>query len=197
MERKIPADVLIQRLNKKILDKLDINQALILGVVLKGLPVAYSIAKKNNAMKNFVPVIAQRPRYLQHYVNSYLPSPEWKSRLQEQLNRCRDIIIIDDVVNSGFTKQRLESIAISLTRGHDIPRRFAALVLNRKNLAGPSFVHPSDIFALKVKAEKVECDWGTITVPLLDLPVEKALQRCEEYFKKHWLNERRFVTITY
>jgi hypothetical protein len=50
---------------------------------------------------------------------------------------------------------------------------------------------------MKVKAEKVECDWGTITVPLLGLPIEKALQRCEEYFKKHWLNERRFVTITY
>jgi orotate phosphoribosyltransferase len=197
MRRKIAAHVLVQRLNEKILNKLDISKTLILGIVLKGLPVAYSIARINHTIENFVPVVAHRPLQLQHYVNSYLPSLEWKSYLQEQLNRCESIIIIDDVVNSGFTKQKLESIAISLTKGHRVSRWFAALILNRKNLAGPSFVHPNDIFASQVNAKEVECDWGTITVPLWDLPIEKARQRCEEYFQKHWLSEKRFITITY
>lgn len=197
MQKKIPADTLVQKLNKKILGKLDISKTLILGVVLKGLPVAYSIARINHTIENFVPVVAQRPLQFQHHVDSYLPSLEWKLYLQGQLNHCESIIIIDDVVNSGFTKQKLESIAISLTKRYRISRWFAALILNRKNLAGPSFVYHSDIFALQVNAEEVECDWGTITVPLWDLPIEKARQRCEEYFQKHWLSEKRFVTITY
>ncbi len=197
MKKKIPADTLVQKLNDKILGKLDIGKTLILGVVLKGLPVAYSIARINHTIENFVPVVAHRPLQLQHYVNSYLPSLEWKSYLKQQLNRCESLILIDDVVNSGFTKQKLESIAISLTRGCRISRWFAALILNLKNLAGPSFVYPSDIFALQVNAKEVECDWGTITVPLWDLPIERALQRCEEYLQKHWLSEKRFITITY
>ncbi len=197
MKRKIPTDTLVQKLNDKILGKLDISKTLIFGVVLKGLPVAYGIARMNHVIENFVPVVAHRPLQFQHHVNSYLPSLEWKSYLQEQLNRCGSLIIIDDVVNSGFTKQKLESIAISLTKEYRISCWFAALILNRKNLAGPSFVYPSDIFALQVNAGEVECDWGTITVPLWDLPLEKARQRCEEYFQKHWLSEKRFVTITY
>lgn len=197
MKRRIPADILVQKLNEKILGKLDITKTLILGVVLKGLPVAYSIARKNYAIENFIPVVAHRPLQFQHHVNSYLPSLEWKSYLQEKLNRYESLIIIDDVVNSGFTKQKVESIAISLTKEHRIFRWFAALILNRKNLAGPSFVYPSDIFALLVNAKEVECDWGTITVPLWDLSIEKARQRCEEYFQKHWLSEKRFITITY
>ena len=197
MKKKIPADRLIQKLNEKILDKLNISKTLILGVVLKGLPVAYSIARLNHIIENFVPVVAQRPLQLQHYVNSYLPSLEWKSFLQEGLNRYESLIIIDDVVNSGFTKQKLESIAISLTKRYRISRWFAALIFNRKNLAGQSFVHPKDIFALQVNAKEVMCDWGTITVPLWDLPIEKARQRCKEYFKKHWLSEKRLITITY
>jgi len=197
MKKKIPADMLVQKLNDKILGKLDIRKTLIFGVVLKGLPVAYSIARINHKIENFVPVVAHRPLQLQHYVNSYLPSLELKSYLQEQLNRCESLIIIDDVVNSGFTKQKLESVANSLTKGYRIFRWFAALILNRKNLAGPSFVYPSDIFALQVNAKEVKCDWGTITVPLWDLPIEKARQRCEEYFQKHWLSEKRFITITY
>jgi len=197
MKKKIPADTLVQKLNEKILGKLDISKTLILGVVLKGLPVAYSIARRNHTIENFVPVVAHRPLQLQHYVNSYLPSLEWKPYLQKQLNRYENLIIIDDVVNSGFTKQKLESIAFSLTNGYSISRWFAALILNRKNLAGPNFVYPNDIFALQVNAKEVKCDWGTITVPLWDLPIEKARQRCEEYFQKHWLSEKRFVTITY
>jgi len=197
MKKKIPADTLVQKLNDKILSKLDITKTLILGVVLKGLPVAYSIARTNDAMENFVPVVAHRPLHFQHYVDSYLPSLVWNSYLVERLNHCESLVIIDDVVNSGFTKQKLESIAISLTKGHEISRWFAALILNRKNLAGPRFVYPSDIFALQVDAKDVECDWGTITVPLWDLPIEKARQRCEEYFQKHWLSEKRFITITY
>ncbi|MFB0514234.1 MAG: hypothetical protein ACETVQ_01510 [Candidatus Bathyarchaeia archaeon] len=197
MKKKIPADTLVQKLNEKILGKLDISKTLILGVVLKGLPVAYSIARRNHTIENFVPVVAHRPLQLQHYVNSYLPSLEWKPYLQKQLNRYENLIIIDDVVNSGFTKQKLESIAFSLTNEYSISRWFAALILNRKNLAGPNFVYPNDIFALQVNAKEVKCDWGTITVPLWDLPIEKARQRCEEYFQKHWLSEKRFVTITY
>ena len=197
MKKKIPADTLVQKLNEKILGKLDISKTLILGVVLKGLPVAYSIARRNHTIENLVPVVAHRPLQLQHYVNSYLPSLEWKPYLQKQLNRYENLIIIDDVVNSGFTKQKLESIAISLTKEYRISRWFAALILNRKNLAGPNFVYPNDIFALQVNAKEVKCDWGTITVPLWDLPIEKARQRCEEYFQKHWLSEKRFVTITY
>lgn len=197
MKKKIPADTLVQKLNEKILGKLDISKTLILGVVLKGLPVAYGIARINHTTENFVPVVAHRPLQLQHYVNSYLPSLEWESYLQEQLNNFESLIIIDDVVNSGFTKQKLESITISLTKGYRIYRWFAALILNRKTLAGPSFIYPSDIFALQVSAKEVECDWGTITVPLWDLPIEKARQRCEEYFQKHWLNKKRLITITY
>ena len=197
MKRKIPADTLVRKLNEKILGKLDVSKTLILGVVLKGLPVAFSIAKINRAIENFVPVVAHRPLQLQHYVNSYLPSLEWRSYLREKLNRYESLIIIDDVVNSGFTKQKLESIAISLTKGCRISRWFAALILNRKNLAGPNFVYPADIFALRVNAKEVKCDWGTITVPLWELPMEEARQRCEEYFQKHWLSEKRFITITY
>jgi len=197
MKKKIAANTLVKKLNDKILGKLDISKTLIFGVVLKGLPVAYSIARINHTIGNLVPIVANRPLQLQHHVNSYLPSLKWKSYLQEQLNHCESLIIIDDIVNSGFTKQKLESIAISLTKGYKISCWFAALILNQKNLAGPSFVYPSDIFASKINAKEVECDWGTITVPLLDLPVEKARQRCEEYFQKHWLSEKRFVTITY
>jgi len=197
MKKKLPAGTLIQKLNEKILGKLDINKTLILGVVLKGLPIAYSIARMNHTIENFVPVVAYRPLQFQHHVNSYLPSLEWKSYLQEQLNHCESLIIIDDVVNSGFTKQKLESIATPLTKGYKLSHWFAALILNRKNLAGPSFVYSSDIYALQVNAKEVECDWGTITVPLWDLPVEKARQRCEEYFQKHWLSEKRFIAITY
>lgn len=197
MKQKIPADRLVQRLNDKILSKLDISKTLILGVVLKGLPVAYRIARTNDAMENFVPVVAHRPLQFQHHVSSYLPSLEWKSYLQKQLKHCENLIIIDDAVNSGFTKQKLESITIPLIKGYEISCWFAALILNRKNLAGPSFIYSSDIFALQVNAKEVECDWGTITVPLMDLPIEKARQRCEEYFHKHWQNETRFVTITY
>jgi len=197
MKRKIPADALIKRLNRKILNRLDINETLILGVVLKGLPVAYGIARINNAIENFVPVVAQRPLQLLHYVNSHLPSLEWKFYLQERLNSCKSLIIIDDVVNSGFTKQRVESIAISLTKGYNVSPWFAALILNKKNLVGPSFVYPRDIFALHVNAKDVECDWGTITVPLWDLPIDKARRLCEDYYQRHWLSEKRFVTITY
>ena len=74
---------------------------------------------------------------------------------------------------------------------------FAALILNRRNLAGPSFVHSSDMFALQVNAKEVRCDWGMITVPLWGLSIEKARQRCEDYLQKYWLNEKRFITITY
>ncbi len=197
MQRKIPADKLVQRLNEKILSKLEIRKTLILGVVLKGLPIAYNIARMNHSIDNFVPIVAHRPLHLQHYVNSYLPSLEWKSYLKEQLSHYESLIIIDDVVNSGFTKQKLESIAITLTKEYKVSRWFAALILNRKNLAGPSLIRYGDIFALKVNAKEVTCDWGTITVPLLDLSIEKARQRCEEYFQERWLNEERFITVTY
>jgi adenine/guanine phosphoribosyltransferase-like PRPP-binding protein len=197
MKKRISVGRLIQRLNGKILDRLDISKSLVLGVVLKGLPVAYRIAKANHVIDNFVPIVAHRPLQFQHYVNSYFPSPEWKAYLQERLERCENLIVIDDVVNSGFTKQRLESIMVSLTKGHQIKLWFAALILNRKNLASPSFVDLHDIFALRVNAKEVGCNWGAITIPLWGLSIDKARQACEDYLKKHWLNEQRFVTITY
>jgi len=194
MKKRFSAQKLIERLNQKITCQLNSDETLILGVVLKGLPIAYSLAKMNEAVENFVPIVAQRHIYMQHHVESYFPSLEWKKYYNERISLCENLLVIDDVVNTGFTKQRVESIVHSL----DTPsQRFAALVLNRKNLANPSFVNVQDLFALEVKATEVECDWGLITVPLWDLPVEEGRRRCEEYFQKYWLHEKRMITITY
>jgi len=100
------------------------------------------------------------------------------------------------VVNSGFTKQKLESITYSLTQGK-VPHSFAALVLNRKLLANPSFVRANDVFALQVNAEEVECDWGLVTVPLWNLSVKESILKCEEYFQRFWVNEQRIIKIIY
>lgn len=194
MRKHISARALIERLNEKLKRQLDFDDALILGVVLKGLPVAYCLAKMNHVVDNFVPIVAQRHIHMQHHVESYFPSREWRDHFGDQLSGCRSILIVDDVVNTGFTKQRVESIVNSLG-GTSL--RFAALILNRKNLANPSFVGARDIFAEEVKAAEVECDWGLIVVPLWDLSVEVALQRCEEYYKKFWTNEKRMITIIY
>jgi len=194
MKKRFSAQKLIERLNQKITRQLNSDETLILGVVLKGLPIAYSLAKMNEAVENFVPIVAQRHIYMQHHVESYFPSQEWKNYFSKQLHRCENLLVVDDVVNTGFTKQRVESIVHSLnTTSH----RFAALVLNRKNLANPSFVSANDLFAIEVNAAEVECDWGLITVPLWDLPVEEGLRRCEEYLQKYWIHEKRMMTITY
>jgi len=194
MRRRIVAQKLIELLNEKLQSKLNFADTLILGVVLKGLPVAYSLAKINQAVENFVPIVAQRHIFMQHHVESYFPSLEWKDYLCQQIRRCKNILIVDDVVNTGFTRQRIESIVHSLnTPSH----WFAALVLNRKNLANPSFVSEKDLFAKEVNAVEVECDWGLITVPLWDLPLKEARRRCEEYLQQYWLQEKRMITITY
>jgi len=194
MKKRFVAQKLVERLNEKIQRQLSPHETLILGVVLKGLPVAYSLAKMNDVVENFVPVVAQRHAYMQHRVESYFPSSEWKDYFGQQLGRCEDLLIVDDVVNTGFTKQRVESIVYSF----DTPsQRFAALILNRKNLANPSFVSANDLFAEEVNAAEVECDWGIITVPLWDLSVEAARQRCEQYHQRFWQSERRWITITY
>jgi len=194
MKKSLVAQRLIEWLNKKIRRQLNLQKTLILGVVLKGLPVAYSLAKMNGAVENFVPIVAQRHIYMQHHVESYFPSLEWRDYFSEQLNRCETLLVVDDVVNTGFTKQRVEGIVHSLGTPSF---RFAALVLNRKNLANQSFVDEKDLFALEVNATEVECDWGLITVPLWDLPIKEAQRLCEEYFERFWLNENRFVHITY
>jgi len=194
MKKRFVAQELIERLNVKIRSQLDLRGTLILGVVLKGLPIAYSLAKINGAVESFVPIVAQRHIYLQHHVESYFPSLEWKNHFSKQLNRYKNLLVVDDIVNTGFTKQRVESILHSLNAPF---HRFAALVLNRKNLANPSFVGMKDLFAMEVNAAEVECDWGLITVPLWDQPVEEGRRRCEEYLKKYWLHERRMITITY
>jgi len=150
----------------------------------------------NKAVESFVPIVAQRHVYMQHHVESYFPSLEWKSYFSKQLGRCENLLVIDDVVNTGFTKQRVESIVHSLNTPSQ-SHRFAALVLNRKNLANPSFVNAKDLFVREVNASEVECDWGLITVPLRDMPVEEGLKRCEEYLQKYWLHEKRIITITY
>lgn len=197
MRRRIVAQSLIERLNEKIGCQIDFRKALILGVVLKGLPIAFGLAKMNMIIENFVPIIAQRHIYMQHHVESYFPSQEWKTYFCEKQQTCDSLLIVDDVVNTGFTKQRVESILHGLDSWKANSRRFAALVLNRKNLANPNFVSDKDVFAMKVTAKKVECDWGLLTVPLWDLPVEVARKRCERYYNRFWLNEERRVTITY
>jgi phospholipid N-methyltransferase len=199
MEKRFVAQELIKRLNEKLRSHLNLQGTLILGVVLKGMPVAYSLAKMNNIIENFVPLVAQRHILMQHQVESYFPSLEWKDYYNHKSSRCKTILIVDDVVNTGFTKEKIESIAHSLNQEQELPLplKFAALVLNRENLGNPRFVDSNDFFAVEVNAKNVECDWGVITVPLWDLPVETALQRCEEYYKRFWQNEQRWITITY
>ncbi|MGQ9460969.1 MAG: hypothetical protein ACUVRA_07050 [Candidatus Bathyarchaeaceae archaeon] len=197
MRKRYVAQNLIQKLSETTSHRLNMKETLFLGVVLKGLPVAYSLARMNNVVENFVPMVAHRPLYMQHYVESYFPSPEWETHFRERLNCCENILIVDDTVNTGFTKQKLESIVYPLTRETEVPSRFAALILNRKNLANQSFIGSDDIFTLQVNAMEVECDWGLITVPLWGLPVKEALLQCEEYFQKFWMNEKRFINIIY
>jgi len=197
MRKRYIAQNLIQKLSATTSHRLNMKETLFLGVVLKGLPVAYSLARMNAVVENLVPVVAHRPLYMQHYVESYFPSPEWETHFRERLNHCENILIVDDIVNTGFTKQKLESIVYPLTRETEVPSRFAALILNRKNLANQSFIGSDDIFTLQVNAMEVECDWGLITVPLWGLPVKEALLQCEEYFQRFWLNEKRFINIIY
>jgi len=197
MRKRYIAQNLIQKLSETTSHRLNMKETLFLGVVLKGLPVAYSLARMNAVVENLVPVVAHRPLYMQHYVESYFPSPEWETHFRERLNHCENILIVDDIVNTGFTKQKLESIVYPLTKEIEVPSRFAALILNRKNLANQSFIGSDDIFTLQVNAMEVECDWGLITVPLWGLPVKEALLQCEEYFQRFWLNEKRFINIIY
>lgn len=199
MKKTFVAQKLIERLNEKIRRQINLRETLILSVVLKGLPVAYGIAKMNEAIDNFVPLVAQRHIYMQHHVESYFPSLEWKAYFSKEINYCGSLLIVDDVVNSGFTKQKVESIVQSLnqTHGNMLRQRFAALVLNRKTLANPKFVSPNDFYAMEVNAVDVECDWGLVTVPLWDLPMDSARRLCEEYHQKYWQNEHRWITITY
>jgi len=197
MKKRYVAQDLIQKLSETTSHRLNMKETLVLGVVLKGLPVAYSLARMNAVVENFVPLVAHRPLYMQHYVDSYFPSPEWETYFRERLNSCENLLIVDDIVNTGFTKQKLESIVSPLTKDTGIQSQFAALILNRKNLANQSFVGSDDIFTLRVSAMEVECDWGLITVPLWGLPVKEALLQCEEYFQRFWLNEKRFIDIIY
>ena len=197
MRKKYVAQSLIQRLSETTSRQLNMKKTLILGVVLKGLPVAYSLARMNSVVENFVPMVAHRPLYMQHHVESYFPSLKWASYFRDRLNRCETLLIVDDVVNTGFTKQKLESIVYSLTKEIETRRQFAALILNRKNLANKSFIGSNDLFALQVDAVEVECDWGLITVPLWDLTVKEALMKCAEYFQRFWLSEKRFINIAY
>jgi hypothetical protein len=199
MNRRFVAQRLLKKLNQRILGQLDLSCTVILGVVLKGLPVAYGLAKMNNALSNFVPLVAQRQLYMQHQIESYFPSLEWKARLDRLLSSSERVLIVDDVVNTGFTRQKVESIVHSLVqkRRKSVPQQFAALILNKRGLASSGFAHSSDIFALEVDASNVECDWGLMTVPLWDLSVQDAIRRCEEYYRKFWINEKRFLTVSY
>jgi len=199
MKKRFVAQKLIERLNTQIRRHLNLRETLILSVVLKGLPVAYSLAKMNEAVENFVPLVAQRHIYLQHHVDSYFPDLEWKTYLNKQLRLCRSMLIVDDVVNTGFTKQRVEGIAHSLNQDQEtkLPQRFAALVLNRKTLANPKFASTNDFYAMEVNATDVECDWGLVTVPLWDQPIDTARRLCEEYYQRYWQSEKRWITITY
>ncbi len=66
MKRQLVAQKLLEKLNRKIQRQLNLESTVILGVVLKGLPVAYGLARMNNAVSNFVPLVAQRQLYMQH-----------------------------------------------------------------------------------------------------------------------------------
>lgn len=197
MIRRYVAQKLVQKLSEEVRSQLNLQETLILGVVLKGLPVAYCLARMNGLVKNFVPIVALRPLHMQHHVESCFPSPQWQAYFEEQLNRCESTLIVDDVVNTGFTRQRVESSIFPLIKSENTTLRFAALVLNAKNLANPSFIHSNDLFALRVNAVEVECDWGLVTVPLWDLPIEEARLRCERYLQRFWLDKKRFITVTY
>jgi adenine/guanine phosphoribosyltransferase-like PRPP-binding protein len=196
MRKRVVAQKLIQKLNAKLQRRLNFKETLLLGVVLKGLPVAYSLARINDVMDNFVPLVAQRTLQMQHYVESNFPSLEWELYFKERLSNCGTVLIVDDVVNSGFTKQKLESIVYSMSKER-ISLGFCALILNQRYLTNPNFVSPRDTFVLRVNAGAVECDWGVITVPLMNLSVKEALVRCGEYFRRFWLHENRVITITY
>ncbi len=198
MKKQFVAQKLLKRLNKKVQHQVNLRHSLVLGVVLKGLPIAYGLAKFNDVVENFVPLVAQRHLYMQHQIESYFPSLEWKSYFGKLLEASECVLIVDDVVNTGFTRQKVESIVHSLMRMQNVvPQRFAALVSNRKKLANPALTLPDDIFALEVNAVDVECDWGLRTVPLWDLSVEEAILTCEEYFKQFWLDEKRLVKVSY
>jgi adenine/guanine phosphoribosyltransferase-like PRPP-binding protein len=196
MQRRIVAQKLIDTLEAKIRSQLNLEATLIVGVVLKGLPVAYAIARKNNVIENFVPIVAQRHIYMQHSVESYFPSLDWKNYYTKKLAQCENLLVLDDVVNSSFTRQRVEGIIHSLDSSSRI-LRFGALILNKRNLANPNFVSPTDFFAKTVNAKDVECDWGMITVPLWDQSVEVGRRRCEDYYRDYWLREKRVITLTY
>jgi len=196
MRKRFIAQKLIEKLNIILQRKLDFKETLLLGVVLKGLPVAYSLARMNDVMENFVPLVAQRTLQMQHYVESSFPSLEWKVYFKERLSNCGNVLIVDDVVSSGFTKKKLESIVYSVSKER-IDLGFGALILNQRYLTYPNFIGSGDTFVLRVNAESVECDWGVMTVPLMNLSVEETLMRCEEYFRRFWLYENRVITITY
>lgn len=196
MRKRFIAQKLIQKLNVKLQRKLDFEETLLLGVVLKGLPVAFSLARMNDVMENFVPLVAQRMFEMQHFVESSFPSLEWGVYFKERLSNCGKVLVVDDVVNSGFTKQKLESVVYSVS-GERVGLGFCALVLNERYLTNPNFVSSCDTFVLRVDAEAVECDWGVMTVPLMNLGVEETLVRCEEYFRRFWVCENRVITITY
>ena len=85
MGERYDARKLVQRLNEKIGDQLNPRATLFLGVVLKGLPVAYCLARMNNAVENFIPIVAHRPLPMKYHVDSYFPSPEWQTYFQGRL----------------------------------------------------------------------------------------------------------------
>jgi adenine/guanine phosphoribosyltransferase-like PRPP-binding protein len=199
MQKRFLAQRLLKRLDERVKQQLNLRKTLILGVVLKGLPVAFGLAKNNRVIENFVPLVAQRQIHMQHQIESYFPSIEWVTKFKELGSTVDCILIVDDVVNAGFTRQKVEGIVHALTDAYAITPhiRFAALVLNRKKLANPSFARSEDIFAMEVNAFDVECDWGLMTVPLWDLPVDEAVRRCDEYYEQFWIRESRWVTVHY
>lgn len=199
MQKRFLAQRLLKRLDERVKQQLNLRKTLILGVVLKGLPVAFGLAKNNRVIENFVPLVAQRQIHMQHQIESYFPSIKWVTKFKELGSTVDCILIVDDVVNAGFTRQKVEGIVHALTDAYAITPhiRFAALVLNRKKLANPSFARSEDIFAMEVNAFDVECDWGLMTVPLWDLPVDEAVRRCDEYYEQFWIRENRWVTVHY
>jgi hypoxanthine phosphoribosyltransferase len=88
-----------------------------------------------------------KPTRISHQIESYFPSLQWKEYLDKLLTTRKRVLIVDDVVNTGFTRLKVESIVHSLARKQKeyAPQQFAALILNKKQLASSRF-HTQTIF---------------------------------------------------
>ena len=120
MRKKFIAQKLICKLKAKLERKLELKETMLLGTVLKGFPIAYSLARTCNMMYNFIPLIAHRPLHIQHHVESYFPSLDWETYFKENSSSYRNILIIDDIVDTGLTLARLKDYLLKERRASSV-----------------------------------------------------------------------------